>query len=156
MTTNVFPQMFKTAAALALLCAVLQCQSYILQLSPPFIDSQKWQAVTLNCHPGNESADEMNPLRIGILREDEASNWNLIAEVEANRPGVTVYESTILTSGHVGDLNDSYLAVTWPVPKVDVLGTYRCDVFGYDLNQDPFQEKTSEVVIEERNSTGSA
>lgn len=126
---------------------------FVLELTPSFIDTIFTENVTLKCHPGGYTDIDGSFRSVRILKQDMTLNWTVVAEIEDDKENVAVYGHNVMTSGHVGGYMDTYLTIMWPIAVQDTLGTYRCDIVGFKVNQDFVWEKTEEIVISERNAT---
>ncbi|XP_059145207.1 uncharacterized protein LOC131932330 [Physella acuta] len=143
---------------LLVLCAVGASQaSFLLTVTPHKIEAGITENVTVQCSFWGESAlsrlEKITMIR--IMRQSNSEAFEPIVEKRDNEDNVHVIglDPSIYVTAHIGTVASSFIEITWPVASFDVFGHYRCDVLGFDLNQDPMNEKSPVISVTETNVT---
>ncbi|GFN96469.1 MACPF domain-containing protein 2 [Plakobranchus ocellatus] len=127
--------------------------SFQLTFSPSLVKRGITRNVSLVCeHDGKTLPQFQEISRIRIM-EQTPSGWDLLAQrTLTNNTRIT--DSNVFHVGTIArNINDTVLQISWALASQDTFGTYRCDVIGFDKNQDVVSESTAAITLPEQPAT---
>ncbi|CAG5116798.1 unnamed protein product [Candidula unifasciata] len=127
---------------------------FVLSINPSQVLIGITENVTIQCEfKGSVSASEYDTIdRLRILKETATHDYQIVTEVRKVDHGVDIsssLSSSVKVHGNISNVASTFITLSWSLATSDVLGTYRCDIFGYKANFDVLFEKTPVKVLQE-------
>ncbi|GFS03889.1 apextrin-like protein [Elysia marginata] len=120
-----------------------------LTVTPAMVNRYSAKQMSLRCeHNPSISTKLAKVFIIRILRQT-TSGWDFLAEQRDNEVSPKV-SGNVAASGNVqGDISDVFLQVSWDTLGPDCFGVFKCNMVGFDANDDAVTERSSKLEIDE-------
>ncbi|XP_059172122.1 uncharacterized protein LOC131953102 [Physella acuta] len=131
--------------------------SFLLTISNRNLHTDVTDHVTLECSFWGDRTDSaiLNVTKIEILKQRNATLFDTAAQenLATGLVSTHVISPTVVLSGNVGSVLQTFLKITWPVVTSDAIGHFRCDVTGFDSQQQAVTESSPVIAVQETEIT---
>ncbi|GFR73315.1 apextrin-like protein 1 [Elysia marginata] len=120
-----------------------------LTVSPALVNRYTAKTMSLRCEHNPSVPSKVAEIIIMRIFKKSTSGWDLVAEQRDVVSSPTVTGNVTASANIKGDIQDAFLQVTWNTLGPDCFGVFKCNVMGFDSNDDTITERSSTLEVYE-------